>query len=62
MARNSGLFLDHSNIEHYRKRLVASKSPTKPKLLFVPNLKNPRFPYLRFPHMIPAVARMVIHD
>jgi len=62
MARAFGLFLDHRNIEHYRKRLVASKSSTKPKPLFVPNLENPRFPYLRFPHMLPAVARMVIRD
>ncbi len=61
MARDFGLFLDHRNIEHYRKRLVASKSSTKPKPLFVPS-EDPRTKLLLFPHMLPAVARMVIRD
>jgi hypothetical protein len=62
MARNYGLFLDHFSIEHYRKRLVASiRSCTKVKPLFVPS-EDPRTKLLRFPHMLPAVARMVIRD
>ena len=64
MVASCKLTLTSEGIKYYRQRLVAGKLSTKKskKPLYVPNIKSPNKPYLRFPHMLPAVACMVINE
>ena len=56
------LSLTSRSIEYYRERLLSGAHSTSPKPLCVPKVGNQTRPSARFPHMLPAVARMVISE
>ncbi len=59
MAASCRLSLTTDSIVYYRKRLVAGKSSHSTAPLFVPS-NGPTGKALRFPHLLPAVARMAM--
>lgn len=57
MVASCGLSLTHRSLVHYRERLVAGAKSTNP--LFLPS-HDSKTKALRFPHLLPAVARMAM--
>jgi hypothetical protein len=56
------LSLTSRSIENYRVRLLSGAKSKSTKPLYVPKVGNQTRPNARFPHMLPAVARMVISE
>ena len=63
MSTVCGLTLTTDGIAYYRRRLLAGLSSKHPFPLYVPiATENKRHKQLRYSHMLPAVARMVINE
>ncbi len=59
MAASCHIILTHRGIEYYRERLLAGKSSRSINPLYVPS-HDQKNKLLRFPHLLPAVARMAM--